>query len=141
MRVQMLATVIAVAGIAGLRMASAQSPRSVWDGVYTAEQSARGESLFTQACARCHGPDLTGGDEVPPLSGSLFLSNWNGLTLGDLLERIRVSMPPGDPNQLSRQQKADILAYLLFFNKFPPGDAQLARDSEALKQIQFQSRP
>jgi len=35
---------------------------------------------------------------VPPLSGAQFLANWNGLTVGDLFERIRKSMPANDPD-------------------------------------------
>ena len=139
MRGRIVAAVIVAAAIVALRTPSAQSSRSVWDGVYTEQQAARGESFFMQSCARCHRPDLAGGDEVPPLSGPLFLSNWNGLTVGDLLERIRISMPPDDPTRLGRQQKADIVAYLLRFNKFPQGDTELARESQALKEIQFQA--
>jgi hypothetical protein len=36
---------------------------------------------------------LTGADEVPVLAGGVFLSNWDGLTVGDLFEGIRISMP------------------------------------------------
>src|SRR5436190_16742407 len=61
------------------------------------------------------------------------------LTLGDLFERMRTSMPQNDPGGLSRQQNADILAYVLSSNKFPAGTTELGRDTEALKQIRFQS--
>ena len=40
----------------------AQPPtRSIWDGVYTEEQSARGKGLYSQECASCHCGELTGG--------------------------------------------------------------------------------
>ena len=58
--------------------AAAQTTRSVWDGVYTTEQAARGKALFTKECAACHGPELTGGESAPPLEGGGFISNWNG---------------------------------------------------------------
>src|SRR5207245_855868 len=86
--------------------------RSVWDGVYTEEQAERGHSVYHQQCELCHGDTLLGGDEVPPLSGAQFLANWNGLTVGDLFERIRKSMPANDPGRLTSQQNADVLAYL-----------------------------
>ena len=113
---------------------------SVWDGVYTADQSKRGQALYTKECAACHGTELSGGEEAPPLSGGAFLSNWNGLTLGELFERIRVSMPEGRPGSLSRQQNADILAYVLNFNQFPEGKAELQKDTELLKQIRFEAQ-
>jgi mono/diheme cytochrome c family protein len=113
--------------------------RSVWDGVYTQEQAERGHSLYSQHCASCHGATLTGGETAPPLAGGDFLANWNGLTVGDLFERIRRSMPQDDPGRLSRQQNADVLAYMLSFNKFPPGKTELARDTELLKQIRIES--
>src|SRR5689334_14947069 len=62
---------------------SSAGSRSVWDGVYTNEQAERGHSVYHGQCEVCHGETLAGGDEVPPLAGAQFLSNWNGLTVGD----------------------------------------------------------
>ena len=42
----------------------AAEPRSVWDGVYTKAQAVRGDKLYREACARCHGENLAGGDEA-----------------------------------------------------------------------------
>jgi hypothetical protein len=80
---------------------------------------------------------LGGGEEAPPLTGSAFMANWSGLTVGDLFERIRLSMPEGRPGTLSRQQNADILAYILNVNQFPAGKTELQRDTDRLKQIRF----
>ena len=55
------------------------------------------------------------------------MANWSGLTVGDLFERIRLSMPEGRPGTLSRQQNADILAYMLSVNQFPAGKTELQR--------------
>src|SRR5205807_1142084 len=103
----------------------AQEPRTVWDGVYTEEQSRRGEGVYQQECAVCHGTQLSGGEMAPQLAGEAFLSNWNGTTVGDVFERIRKGMPPKDPAKLSRQQDADVLAYMLSANRFPAGKAEL----------------
>jgi hypothetical protein len=65
------------------------------------------------------------------------MANWSGLTVGDLFERIRLSMPEGRPGTLSRQQNADILAYILSVNQFPAGKTELQRDTDRLKQIRF----
>jgi S-disulfanyl-L-cysteine oxidoreductase SoxD len=113
----------------------AQATRSVWDGVYTAEQAARGQVLYANMCSACHGLALNGGESAPPLSGGEFLSNWNGLTVGDLFERIRVSMPADNPGKITRQQNADIIAHILNVNQFPPGTTELDTRTEVLKQI------
>ena len=115
----------------------AQTVRSVWDGVYTAEQAKRGHELYAKECASCHGADLTGGESAPPLAGAGFLSNWTSLTVGDLFERTRLSMPENNPGKLSRAQNADIVAYLLSANRFPEGKAELDKQAEALKQIRI----
>jgi len=113
--------------------------RSVWDGVYTEEQAKRGEPVYRKECAACHGEQLNGGESAPPLTGGAFLSNWNGLTLGDLFDRIRKTMPQTSPGRLSRQQDADILAFMLSMNKFPSGKTELYRQTEMLKEIRFES--
>jgi S-disulfanyl-L-cysteine oxidoreductase SoxD len=113
--------------------------RSVWDGVFTEKQAKRGQSLYSQNCESCHGDALTGGEIAPPLAGGDFLANWNGLTVGDLYERIRRSMPQDEPGRLSRQQDVDVLAYILSFNKFPAGETELPHDTQLLKQIRFEA--
>jgi DNA-binding beta-propeller fold protein YncE/cytochrome c5 len=112
--------------------------QSVWAGVYTAEQASRGGALYAQRCARCHGQDLTGGEIAPALNSGEFKSNWNGLTIDDLFERIKVSMPQDNPGSLSRQQTADVVAFLSSKNGFPEGKTELAREAEVLKTIRFE---
>ena len=138
-------TILLLAVIASpLCLLRAQAPassesRSVWDGVYTEEQAKRGEPVYRKECAACHGELLTGGESAPPLSGGAFLANWNGLTMGDLFDRIRKTMPQSAPGRLTRQQDADILAFMLSVNKFPAGKTELYRQSEMLKEIRFEA--
>ena len=115
------------------------SSRSVWDGVYTEEQAKRGETIYGKECAACHGAMLTGGESAPPLTGGAFMANWNGLTAGDLFDRIRKTMPQTSPGRLTRQQNADILAFMFSINKFPAGKTELYKQSEMLKEIRFES--
>jgi mono/diheme cytochrome c family protein len=112
---------------------------SVWDGVYSEEQARRGETAYREACLNCHGAELEGGDMTPALTGGVFTSNWNDLSLGDLFERIRATMPLDKPGSLSRQQNADLVAFLLKANQWPVGATELSRDLGALKQIRIQS--
>ena len=119
--------------------APAAESRSVWDGVYTEDQAKRGEPIYHKECATCHGDMLTGGESAPPLTGGAFLANWSGLTMGDLFDRIRKTMPPSAPGRLTRQQDADILAFMLSVNKFPVGKTELYRQLEMLKEIRFES--
>lgn len=80
-----------------------------------------------------------GRDESTPLAGGVFLSNWDGLTMGDLFERVRVSMPQDNPGKLSRQQTADVLAFVLQVNQLPAGESELPRQAEVLKEIRFEA--
>ena len=127
--------VCVVIGLATVAVTPAQSSRSVWDGVYTKEQATRG-ALSSGLCTQCHG-DSFQGDPAPPLTGPDFLAKWDGQTVGNLFELIRQTMPDDDPGALTREQYADLLAYVFSLNKFPAGTTELARDAESLKQIRF----
>jgi S-disulfanyl-L-cysteine oxidoreductase SoxD len=116
-----------------------ETTASVWDGVYSDVQAQRGETTYRQACVNCHGPELEGADMTPPLTGGAFTANWNDLTLGDLFERIRATMPLDKPNTLTRQQNADLVAFLLKANQWPSGATELSREPGALKQIRIQT--
>jgi len=74
------------------------------------------------------------------LTGGAFQANWNGLSLSDLFDRIRKTMPQSKPGRLTRQQDADVLAFLLNINKFPAGKTELYRQSEMLKEIRFEAK-
>jgi len=123
--------------IGGRGAVAGQALQSQWDRVYSLPQAKRGETLYVQNCAACHAVDLTGGEIAPALTGGEFAATWNELTLGDLFERIRVSMPQNDPTSLSRAQKADILAYVLFKGSYPDGEAELPSQTEVLRTISF----
>jgi mono/diheme cytochrome c family protein len=115
----------------------AQAPRTIWDRVYTDEQAARGEKLYAAQCAQCHGDALTGVEMAPPLTGDMFNSNWEGVPLSDLFERIRMSMPQTNPGSLTRAQTADIVAHMLKVGGFPSGSAPLDGQAGALTQTKF----
>ena len=117
----------------------AQAPRTVWDGVYNDAQAKRGEATYVEACSNCHGRTLEGQDMTPALTGGGFMANWDGLSVGDLTDRIRSSMPFDRPGTLSRQENVDIVAYILRFNRFPAGKDELPPQINTLKQIVFKA--
>ena len=122
---------------ASLVAEQAASAKTVWDGVYSEEQAKRGEKAYAEACSECHGQDLAGDGFAPALAGADFGNSWNSLSLGDLFDRIRISMPPANPNAVSNAQKADIVAYILKSNKIPAGTTDLPAQAESLKAIQY----
>lgn len=134
----MTLTFVAIAvGAMGVFTLLAQESKSQWDGVYTIEQAQRGEALYAEKCASCHNYDLSGGDVAPSLVGGEFTSNWNELTIGDLFQRIRLSMPQSDPGSLSRQQYTDVLAFILRRGNYPDGTAELPTQLEFLNMYKF----
>ena len=128
---------MAAASLAVISLAQDAS-RSVWDGVYSEDQAKSGQALYNSECASCHGDQLNGGEMAPPLAGGEFMSNWNGLTVGDLFERIRTGMPPGTPSKVGRDAKVAITAYILQYNKFPAGK-ELPGQTEMMKQIKMEA--
>ncbi len=112
---------------------------TVWDSVYSTAQAGRGESAYVKFCARCHQASLAGADQSPPLAGSAFLGNWDGLTLADLHDRIRTTMPSDSVGIVDRQAITDVMAYMLKANGFPAGASDLPADTDRLKAIAIQS--
>ena len=128
----------AAAALALLAILCAQeTTKTTWDGVYNETQIERGRALYNEHCASCHSDTLMGGEQAPPLAGGEFMANWNGLTVGDLFERIRTTMPIGRAGKLNRQTNADILAYVLSANRFPPGQGEMPKETEMLRMIKI----
>jgi cytochrome c len=115
---------------------------SVWDGVYTEKQAERGEAFFHHTCSSCHGDKLTGkeSESAPALTGKGFMDEWDGRTVGDLFKKILRKMPQDDPGTLTPQQSADLVAFLLSFNKFPAGKTELPPENEPLAAIWFEAK-
>jgi mono/diheme cytochrome c family protein len=115
---------------------------SVWDGVYAAKQAVRGEALFHQNCSTCHGDKLKGrpDEDIPALAGGRFTDDWKKRNVGELFRKIMRTMPQDDPGRMNAQQSADLVAFLLSFNMFPAGEAELPPDDQALSGIRFEGQ-
>jgi mono/diheme cytochrome c family protein len=116
----------------------AQAKKSVKEGVYTDAQAKRGEALYKDQCAACHGDDLAGSGPMPPLAGNDFVKNWKNL--GDLFDKIHISMPASSPGSLTEAQTADIISYVLSVGKYPSGATELAPKMEPLMQIMMEPK-
>lgn len=118
-----VASVLTFGGAVATRAQTAE--KSVWSGVYTADQATRGKAAYAASCAACHGESLAGIDVAPALTGAGFLNNWNNTTAGDLFTRIKTTMPLNAPDSLSGRTVSDIQAYLFQANGFPAGEVAL----------------
>ncbi len=135
----------------GRGQAPAAPTRTVQDGVYSDAQAARGQALYAQRCAGCHGPALAGAS-APALTGDLFTNKFRMEPLSALFIQIRYAMPPepvaaaaapaqgapapgaGAPAapapaaaaapavpRLTDEQAGDLVAHILKSNGFPAG--------------------
>src|SRR5579863_2987811 len=128
-----VATSIAMLALAAGALA-APTRISVWDGVYTDAQAGRGQTLYMQNCSRCHGPELWGTYEIPPLVGR-FMPYWSGSTLDALFDYVSTAMPLDHPGALGPAANADIVAFILKTNNIPSGSTELSADR--VKAINF----
>jgi mono/diheme cytochrome c family protein len=130
--------IASLACVQALIIVSAQG-KSTLDGIYTDTQAARGQKIYADSCASCHGDDLSGGGQAPALAGKEFNVDWNDLAMSDLFERTRGTMPADKPGTLKPEQAADVIAFLLQKGNFPAGQNELPTDAAALKAIKFVS--
>lgn len=128
-----LALVVSLAG----------AEKTVWDGVYTTAQAARGKATYTTYCSSCHMEDLSGGgsfgmEEAPALRRDGFME---GRDLQSVFAFIDGNMPADNPSTLPGLAYVDILAYILQQNAFPAGSAELTPNADELKNIRIVAKP
>jgi mono/diheme cytochrome c family protein len=115
---------LGAAAVAGMPVSA--SSQQVPLPPYMVAQADAGEEIFQQVCASCHEPDLTGGDQGPPLSDAYFASSWGGSLVADLLSFVRDEMPFDSPGSLDEDAYVDVISYILSVNGIPAGDTPLA---------------
>ena len=77
---------------------------------YPPEQLARGEAVWSNVCAKCHGPDSTDPDAPLFLTPGSLKSFPHAAAA---FEYARDSMPSDTPGSLPEQDYWDVLAYIL----------------------------
>ena len=100
--------------------------------LYTEAQAKQGADVFAQQCASCHGAQLQG-KSAPAIAGDPFLKKAKLLdwSVADLRHIVVTSMPRSNPGSLSKQQYADVLAYLLAVDCYPAGKQLFPKDTSS----------
>ena len=124
-----------IGGISG-QPAQAQEPakktdrQTVWDGVYTDAQAARGKNQYEASCSSCH--------RAGPPKDDAFMRDWSGTDVDGLFSQIKALMPADAPSSLSDSAYLDIVAYMLQVNAFPAGTNEL--NADLIKSVRIEGR-
>jgi mono/diheme cytochrome c family protein len=110
-------------GAAAAAQSTNSSTTTVWQGVYTEAQAARGRTEYATHCANCHRDDLSGYNDI--LKGRRFMEKNRESTLHLFFEKTRTTMPRGAAGTLSDKVYVDIVSYVLKANEFPAGAEEL----------------
>ena len=125
--------------VSGLYVGVGAQGKTANDGIYSEAQAKRGDVLYKEQCATCHGDNLEGSGPMPALAGKDFLASWQGKSVADLFEKTHTTMPATAPGSLTPAQAADIVAYMLAASKYKVGTTELEGKVEALKDIKIEA--
>ena len=108
--------------------------------MYTQAQAKRGEGVYTQQCATCHGDDLKGKEDLKPdpspsLTGPDLGIGFNDVTLDMLADRIRTLDAEGQAQHADREQVADVVSFILSKNGHARWQDRLAERRRTAKDI------
>lgn len=138
---------LAMSGLPAFADETGSAPATIWDGVYTESQAARGAFVYPSVCGRCHGHRLNGAPDDPdffptqPIAGPKFLRDWDGVSLAALFEYTRTAMPELNPGSLSDEEYVDVIAYMLAVSEAPAGSDELEADAVRLTGIAITRAP
>ena len=93
-------------------------PKTLNDGVFTADQAKAGERVYESSCKTCH--DMKFYENT--------LKSWNSQPLVYLWETIMGTMPADNPGSMLFEEYTDVLAYILSEAGFPAGEIPLNHD-------------
>lgn len=121
---------LAAAALLAPLAASAQSAKPA---LYTDAQAQAGATVYSQACAACHGQQLEG-VAAPALKGSAFgeMATAQMMTANSLLDVIANTMPQSDPGSMKPDDYNAVTAYILQQNGYPSGSAPLAKGAAGM---------
>lgn len=113
-------------GFTGVSAEPAQKATTA-DGVYTKAQAEAGATQFAKMCADCHPFSEAAKKQAKdvPLGGETFLKAWQGRTLQDLANLIVLTMPNDGSGEVTEEESAGLVAYILQQNEYPAGATAL----------------
>ena len=129
----------AITVIGAAQSTDSTATATVWQGVYTDVQAARGQSEYATHCANCHREDLSGYNNI--LKGPRFMQNYRESSLTILFDKTKTTMPRGAAGTLSDKAYVDIVAYVLKANEFPAGAQELSIDDLSRIQVTGKDGP
>jgi len=94
---------------------AAGADKTVWDGVYTDAQAARGLAAFDAHCRECHRGGFFQG----------FVERWREDRLTGIFNFISTRMPKDNPGSAKQSEYLDIVTYILSLNNLPSGTQEL----------------
>jgi mono/diheme cytochrome c family protein len=134
-----VAALLAAGGITAVAVAvavAADMAPSTAEGVFTEEQATRGERIYDNTCAACHGGNMRGTPGAPGIIGIRFEIKWTNKPASELFGFIQDTMPKGNEGSLTSEEYADVLAHILATSGYPPHpERRLPNERAALEQI------
>jgi S-disulfanyl-L-cysteine oxidoreductase SoxD len=122
--------------------------KTIWDGVYAAEQADRGRSVYLRSCMGCHGRNM---DETPgegqqgiALKGDAFIDRWREDTLEFFFNYVKNHVPRGSEGAVrgvTADQRRDLVAFILRENGAKPGTTDINADVVAGIRFERQTGP
>ena len=111
---------------------------NIWAGAYTEEQAAQGRRFYAAACSDCHGEELEGdpGDGFPALAAPIFMTEWDGQTMADLVRHIHTTLNDS-PGDMDPATAVALAAFILNQNGVPSGTTPLSTDAKEQAKILF----
>ena len=128
MRYAALAALILIAAFAHPAVSAPVPPP------YTDDQARRGETLFYEQCAECHG-DLLQGHFGPGLANGTDNVQWS--TVGYIWGYMTAHMPAGNAGGLKVSEYLDILAFLLKMHGHAPSKTPLTAQAAVASKATF----
>lgn len=133
-----LATMPGMAQDNAARLLGVTPDTTIWSGVYTDAQAAKGAAIYAGGCSDCHGDELEGdpGDGFPALASPGFMVEWDGQTMADLVRHIHTSIND-NPGDMDRDTAVILAAFILARNGVPSGRTELSTDAKEEARILF----
>jgi cytochrome c5 len=113
--------VLSVGALLGTVSLTAQD-KTVDQGVYTATQANRGQTVYETQCTTCHREP---GGNAAVIVGERFARSFADATLQSFFNTIKTTMPRSAPGSLTDGEYTDVVAHMLRLNGYPDGMNEL----------------